>query len=373
MRKKVAIVTWIKYNNFGTFLQAFALQKVLRDMGCDSCILDDHTITEEGRSVYSPSILKRWYYSFRFLLSLLLRKGIGLYLKEKRSHKLYDQFRRRYLNVDTQIQPLSALDERYDVFVCGSDQIWYPSTLIYSPYYYLNFTQKKKIAYAPSIGTSQYPAEFIPKVKPLLERFDKLSVRERIGAEIISSITGRKVPAVLDPTLLLNRSDWEKLIQLKTFCKQEYVLCYFLTYNETYIHFVLDYAHRRSLKVVGFALSGQRNDYADKVLAAGPQEFLSAIKYAKMVFTDSFHGTIFSLHFRKLFYTFKRFADNDCNNQNSRINNLLQLAGLESYFIDMDNLTRIDQLPAINYDVVEDKILHERDKSILYLKEAFMN
>lgn len=373
MRKKVAIVTWIKYNNFGTFLQAFALQRILLNMGYDSCILDDHTIIEEGRCVNNPGILKRWYYSFRLILSFLLKKRIGLYLKEKRSDKLYDQFRRKYLNVDTQIHPLATLDERYDAFVCGSDQIWYPSTLIYSPYYYLNFTQKKKIAYAPSIGTSQYPAEFIPKVKPLLERFDKLSVRERIGAEIISSITGRKVPAVLDPTLLLDGNDWEKLIQPRTFCKQDYILCYFLTYNEAYIHFVVDYAHRRSLKVVGFALSGQKNDYADKVLEAGPQEFLSAIKYAKMVFTDSFHGTIFSLHFRKLFYTFKRFADNDSNNQNSRVNNLLQLVALEKYFIDMDDLTRIDQLPAINYDVVEYKLLHERNKSIQYLKEALMD
>ena len=373
MLKNVAIVTWIKYNNFGTFLQAFALQKTLSNIGYDSCILDDHTIIEEGRRVDNPGILKRWYYSFRLMLSLVLKKRIGFYLKEKRSNKLYDQFRRKYLNVDTQIHPLAALDERYDAFVCGSDQIWYPSTLIYSPYYYLNFTQKKKIAYAPSIGASKYPAEFIPKVKPLLERFDKLSVRERIGAEIISSITGRKVPAVLDPTLLLDRNDWEELIQPRAFCKQDYILCYFLTYNEAYIHFVVDYAHRRSLKVVGFALSGQKNDYADKVLAAGPQEFLSAIKYAKMVFTDSFHGTIFSLHFRKLFYTFKRFADNDSNNQNSRVNNLLQLVALEKYFIDMDDLTRIEQLPAINYDVVEYKLLHERNKSIQYLKEALMD
>lgn len=373
MQKKVAIVTWIKYDNFGTFLQAFALQKVLKDMGCDSCILDDHTIIEEGRCTNHPSALKRWYYSFRFLLSSLLRKGIGLYLKEKRSHKLYGQFRRRYLNVDTQIQPLSALDERYDTFVCGSDQIWYPSALIFSPYYYLNFTQKKKIAYAPSIGTSRYPNDFIPKVKPLLERFDKLSVREQVGAEIIGTIVGREVPAVLDPTLLLEGHDWEKMALSSPSCKHEYVLCYFLTYNEAYIHFVVDYARRHSLRVVGFALYGQKNDYADIVLAAGPHGFLSAVKHANMVFTDSFHGTIFSLQFRKKFCTFKRFADHDPNNQNSRVNNLLQMVGLESHFVGINDLARIDQLPAINYEAVERTLSNERSASIRYLKEALMN
>lgn len=371
MSKKIAIVTWIKYYNFGTFLQAYALQAELLKLGYDPCLLDDRTIVEEGRQVVSRSnVLKRLYYSCRQLLIDLYRKGLTYYLKEKQSIRLYNRFRHRYLNVDMHIQPLSALDERYDVFVCGSDQIWYPSSMIFSPYYYLGFTQKKKIAYAPSMGTSRYPEIFKPKVKPLWDRFYRLSVREQIGADIVGSIVGKKVPAVLDPTLLLDRKDWEELVTENTFCKQEYVLCYLLTYNETYIHFVVDYARRHSLQIVSFALVGQRNDFANKLLTAGPREFLSAIKYAKVVFTDSFHATIFSLHFRKMFYTFKRFADDDPNNQNSRVNNLLQLVELQNHFVSMDNLKKLDCLPAIDYDKVELKLLSERNKSIQYLKEA---
>lgn len=373
MDKKIAIITWIKYNNFGTFLQAYALQQTLLKLGFDSRILDDHTIIEEGRDVKSLNILRHLYSSCRQALSISYRSGAGYYLKCKRSAKFYSRFKREYLRVDVHIQPLSALNEKYDIFICGSDQIWYPSISIFSPYYYLDFAQKKKIAYAPSIGTSRYPAVFIPKVKPLLKKFDHLSVREKVGADIISSIIDREIPAVLDPTLLLDRNDWEKLVLPRTLCKKKYILCYFLTYNEVYIRYAVEYAHRHSLQVVTFAILGQKSDFADVILAAGPQEFVTAIKHAQLIFTDSFHGTIFSLHFQKEFYALKRFADNAPDNQNSRVDNLLQLVGLESYFFSKDSLTQIETLPAIDYEAVERNLLSEREKSIRYLKDSLNN
>ena len=370
---KAAIVTWIKYNNFGTFLQAYALQQMLSRMGIGSCILDDHTIIEEGRSANSSNVLRSLYSSCRQMLSILYRFGIGYYLKYKESGKLYSRFKREYLRVDVHIHPLSALNEKYDIFICGSDQIWSPSPLIFSSYYYLGFAKKKKIAYAPSIGIAQYPAAFIPKVRPLLERFDRLSVREKMGADIIGSIVGRKVPAVLDPTLLLQREDWERLVLPRTLCKKDYLLCYFLTYNEIYVRYAVEYARRHSLQVVTFTIPGLKSNFADVVLAAGPQEFVTAIKQARLIFTDSFHGSIFSLQFRKVFYTFKRFADDAPNNQNSRVNNLLQLAGLDRHFIDKDNLSLIETLPAIDYEAVERNLSREREKSIQYLKDSLNN
>lgn len=370
---KAAIVTWIKYNNFGTFLQAYALQQMLSRMGIDSCILDDHTIIEEGRSAKSSNVLRSSFFSCRRMLSILYRYGVESYLKGKQSDKLYTQFKHEHLHIDAHIQPLTALNDKYDIFICGSDQIWYPSSLIFSPYYYLDFATKKKIAYAPSIGTTQYPTVFIPKVRPLLERFDSLSVREKMGADIIGSIVGRKVPAVLDPTLLLEREDWERLALSKTFCKKDYLLCYFLTYNEIYVRYAVEYARRHSLRIVTFTIPGLKNNFADVVLAAGPQEFVTAIKYARVIFTDSFHGTIFSLHYQKEFYTFKRFDDDAPNNQNSRVNNLLQLAGLKRHFIDKDSLSLIESLPAIDYEIVDFSLSREREKSIQYLKDSLNN
>ena len=367
---KAAIVTWIKYNNFGTFLQAYALQQMLSKIGIDSCILDDSKIIEEGRSVRSSNMLRSLCLSCRRTLSILYKYGVESYLKGEQSDKLYSRFKHEHLRVDAHILPLSALNDKYDIFICGSDQIWYPSPLIFSPYYYLDFAEKKKIAYAPSIGTTQYPAAFIPKVRPLLERFDSLSVREKMGADIIGSIVGRKVPAVLDPTLLLERKDWERLVLPRTLCIEDYLLCYFLTYNEAYIRYAVGYARRHSLQVVTFAIPGLKSDFADVVLAAGPQEFVTAIKQARLIFTDSFHGSIFSLQFRKVFYTFKRFADDAPNSQNSRVNNLLQLAGLKRRFIDKDGLALIETLPAIDYEAVERNLSREREKSIQYLKDS---
>ena len=92
-----------------------------------------------------------------------------------------------------------------------------------------------------------------------------------------------------------------------------------------------------------------------------------------MIFTDSFHGTIFSLHYQKEFYTFKRFDDDAPNNQNSRVNNLLQLAGLKRHFIDKDSLSLIESLPAIDYEIVDCNLSREREKSIQYLKDSLNN
>ena len=370
MSKKAAIVTWIKYNNFGTFLQAYALQQVLLKLGIIPFILDDATIIEEGRLQKRSDLCRRFMAFCKKTIRSLIKRNQGIDYLRKESDIKYARFKKNFLRIDANIHPLLSLNDRYDVFISGSDQIWYPSLLIFSPYYYLSFADKKKIAYAPSIGTSEYPMEFVSKVKPLLERFDSLSVREKIGAGIISSIVNREVEAVLDPTLLLNGEEWSSLLLPEPVCTEKYALCYLLTYNEDYVQYVTEYAQRHSLTLVTFALINQSGNFADKIISAGPQEFLTAIYGAEYVFTDSFHCTIFSLHFKKRFCTFKRFADDDVNNQNSRITNLLGMVGLNKHFIDKEHLSRIESLPLVDYETVKAKLRPEIEKSIQYLTNA---
>lgn len=369
---KLAIVTWIKYLNFGTYLQAYALQRITNKLGFKVSILDDSKILESDylQNVEENGGFKAKLRHFKNEISYIIKYGIREYFLLHQSVAFYSAFQKAYMTIDKEILPLSELDQKYDLFVCGSDQIWYPSMNIFSPYYYLSFTNKRKVAYAPSIGTTKYPFCFVEKVKPLLQRFDAISVREKVGAEIIGSIVGREVDAVLDPTLLLTGEEWGRLLSSERLYKRKYILCYLLSYNETYVRYVQNFAREHALSLVTFVLPGRKCIPSDKVLAAGPCGFLSAIRDAELVFTDSFHCTIFSLLFKKRFCTFKRFSDDASNNQNSRIDNLLGILNLKSYFIGMEQLDAVKNLSSIDYEAVEAILQSERKRSIRYLKDA---
>ena len=110
--------------------------------------------------------------------------------------------------------------------------------------------------------------------------------------------------------------------------------------------------------------------FADIPLFAGPMEFMRAIKNASYFFTDSFHGSIFAIHFEKRFYTLRRFKEDASNNQNSRVENLFSLLGLSDYFVGDENLDKITNLPLIDYEKVKGIIASERERSLRYLKES---
>ncbi len=372
--KHTATVTWIKYPNFGTYLQAYALQQVVLKLGHTNVILDDSPIVEEGKKLSSQLSLYR-----------KLRRKIGFVIHKirNRTHTrlyresldCYSSFRIRHLRTASLSNDLTELDEKYDSFICGSDQIWSPSLNIFSPYYYLSFTKKKKIAYAPSVGKSVYPKEFIPKVKPLLESFDFLSVRETKGAELLENFLDRTVNVVLDPTLLLTGEDWKSLTlsEHPLLKKDEYIFCYLLTYNQTYVNYINKYARSKGLPVYSLTIQGVAKPIGDKQLVGGPIEFLTAIRNAAYVFTDSFHATIFSLHFEKVFGVLKRFKDGAENNQNSRVENLLKLVGYEEVFVGEEQLQYFDELKQIDYNQVWDKLAIERERSLSYLNNALSN
>lgn len=365
--KKTATVTWIKYYNFGTYLQAYALQQVILENGYENDILDDSSVVEEGRQNKRSC----------FLRSLLGKAKLYLthpkYVNyTKKSEKAYRDFRRKYLKIESQIRPLERLNSQYDIFVCGSDQIWAPHVNIYSPYYYLDFAWKKKIAYAPSVGVCVYPKEFVPKVLPLLKRFEHLSVREEQGARLLASFLETPVCRVLDPTLLLEGKVWKRFIKDVAPIEGKYVLCYFLTPNLWYLNYVKEFANKAGLPLKIFCTHPSYVMW-EGCIAAGPEEFLNYIYHSAYFFTDSFHGSIFSILFEKEFYTFKRFADSSENNQNSRILNLFNLLGLNDYFVGESDTGRIGVLGQIDYSSVRERLVDYRKQSLDYLVDALKN
>ena len=367
--KKTATVTWIKFHNFGTFLQAYALQQVILQQGYMNDILDDSFIYVQDYQK-NFSLWRRWLHRLKRVLCHVL---YWRFRKCQRiSDALYASFQKDELLVNSDICPLRKLNERYDIFICGSDQIWFPSDDIFSPYYYLDFVDKKKIAYAPSLGVTNYPKNFVPKVKPLLERFDFISVREKQGERLLLEFLDKEIETVLDPTLLLSPVDWKKLIEGMPSIKGDYMLCYFLTPNTWYLNFVRDFAKQKKLPIRIFC-THPSYIFWQGCTVAGPKEFLNYLFHSSYFFTDSFHGSIFSILFEKRFCTFKRFEDSSEREQNSRITNLFSLLGLQDYFVSQNELEKVKQLPLIDYSQVMQHLNILRAQSLEYLIHALEN
>jgi len=357
---KIAIVTWITYHNFGTFLQAFALQKVITSLGYENTIISDKKIVESFRNRINLRVflgkIRRIFCSYSKINN---RTDVSLLC--------YEQFLKQYLVIDDNWTDFKELNNNYDAFICGSDQIWSPN-VPFHPFYYLGFTNKKKVAYAPSIGSFDYPENRISLVKPYLKKFSFLSVREIQGEKIIKEKFCLDCQTVLDPTLLLVKADYEELVTKRE--DKSYILCYLLTYNETYLSFVREYANKKGLELRIFITDFRYIAYADKPLYVGPQEFLNEIRNSTCFFSDSFHGSIFALQFEKDFYIFKRFKDCAKNNQNSRIINLFGKLGLLHRFLSEKELESVGHLDVIDYISVKRLLNKEREISLTYLKTA---
>lgn len=363
MEKSTATVTWLCHRNFGTLLQAYALQRTLISLGYQNRVIDDSIIINAfPKKKFSP---------------LRLLRNIG-WLFPKRSEfrrhndeviRLYDDFKNKFINIDREWTRREELSERYDVFIAGSDQIWSPA-VPFDDFYYLNFTDRPKVAYGPSLGVSSYPNDRVQSVKPLLERFSVLSVREPRGATILREKFGLNAAVVSDPTMLLEKDEWAALSgQTSSETKGiPYALCYFLTYNKEYMDSVSEYCSRNSLRMKIMVVSSDLVGAAEEEVYTGPIGFLEEISGAEVVFTDSFHGTIFSLIFEKAFYTFKRFADSSVISQNSRVENLL---------CNFDLLDRLGEaVPEkfssmeIDWTKVRESASNMREASLKYLKDS---
>ena len=371
LTKITATVTWISWNNYGSLLQAYALQHTLKLLGYDNHIISDERLVYPHKYNQADSPISPLQKTRRFL-------GFWKHFLRYKSFrndyytKLYfDRFRNEYLIIDNEYSSSYELGKKYDAYIAGSDQIWHPSKNIFKPFYYLDFTNRKKISYAPSLGTSVYPNEYKDVVKELLSSFNHISIREKKGEELLSSFIEKDITTVLDPTLLLSKNEWNKIVP-KTKQNKKYAIGYFLTFNQEYINWTILDAKKRNIKLFFFHINPHVYEYSNNVVAAGPREFISYIKEADFVYTDSFHATVFSILYEKDFLTFKRFKDGSENDQNSRLENLFQLTNIKDRYIDTEDLSFVSSTK-IGKDVLANALHNietERQHSISFLKKA---
>ena len=369
--KKIGIITYHKFYNYGSMLQAFALQRYLEDNGADAEIIN-YTIKDnkENKGDILVSRLRRMFNPIKRETMFFKLKNPAII----QSHKeRFDDFYSKYIKLgNKEYATEKELKEdlpNYDIYMVGSDQMWNPYIKIRSNAFYLSFVpdDKIKVSYAPSIGGKIISNIYQKEMKQYLERFDYLSCRDKIGSEILSKLLNREVKTVVDPTLLLNRDYWSKLLKPKENIEERYIVCYFLGNKRENIEWAIKKEKKLGIKVYFiYSLANDIIKGLNYLFDVGPQEFLWLIKNAQYVCTDSFHGTIFSINFGKQFFSFTKRKDGE-GSDNNRIYQVLEEFGITDRLIKNEkNLNLVDN--NIDYDKV-DKILEEKiNESKKYLE-----
>ena len=261
----------------------------------------------------------------------------------------------------------------FDCYICGSDQVW--SALI-QPVWTYNFlkgvSSDRKIAYAPSVGVNEMPEYYLRTIAPLVKEFKYLSVREQNVADVFEKRFGVKPLVVVDPTILVGREYWINLLQKENIKKEEhhYVFCYFLgEISNEQTDFLNRFAGDRKIIILPYEKHAEKLKNGNYVLA-DHLEFVNYIRYADFVFTDSFHATVFSILFHREFAVFQR-SHVGVTKQTSRIESLLSLVHLSDHLV--NSPSAVESLGVTNYDIVDEIIEEERQKSIRFLENALTN
>lgn len=363
---KVSIITILDNTNYGTYLQALATGLKIQNLGYEVEIIryTRPCMTPKGKSkaILEDRGFLRWFYRCVLKSS---KKTYELKYKDYEFLKMYLPVTKEYIGFDE----LKANPPQADIYITGSDQVWnsfYNRGIDKS--FYLDFApnEAKRISYAASIGMAEFPENEITETRALLSKYDYITVREIAAKEMLAQMEISS-EVVLDPTLLLDKFEWEALANRFPFEEKEpYLLTYSVEYGneDSYIKlYAQQIAAKQGLKIYHITYGGCPYDnYYDKVFTyATPDQFLNLMLHASFVVVSSFHGTAFSINFNKPFITVspKKF--------NSRVMSLLQITGLESRMVTNGN-RNVDDFCEIDYMPVCEKLKFERQKSIELLK-----
>lgn len=365
MKKRVGIITFHAAHNYGSSLQSYALQNVIKEMDYDCEIINFRT--ESQKDQYRPLTKRKG-------LKYVLKNAYFLlcYKARKQKYDIFENFIDKYLNKSP--KEYQSLDELYNEnfnythFISGSDQIWNTAPNDANMAYFLPFVKNgKRISYAPSFGQIG-KIKHKDEIKKYLNKYDSLSIREEFGQKLIKEMTGKNVKILVDPTLLLSKERWQKLICNKPFIDGEYIFFYTLFADKEMISMVKQLSHILKIPVVISNVSNQYEIFSGfkKRLNVGPLEFLNLIYNAKMVCTSSFHGTVFSIIFNKPFISIRGLTDN-------RISTLLKLTNLQDASVNHpEELTtqKVSALLETDFSKAEIAIKDEQKKAYEFLAKA---
>lgn len=336
---KVGIVTLYDSLNYGAYLQAYALQKFVKNMGHEVEFLNISTF-------YHKKIIYR---------SLINKRTKALIFNFKKFRSFKQSFSK------LRVADIFYLKSKtyYDAVIIGSDEIWnlINPTFDHLPIFFGNeINTKNIITYAPSCGNStlKHISNDINASKGL-KKINSFSARDENTLEIIEKLTEKKPTLVLDPTLLLGDfEEDEKYIE-----KKGYILVYTYGFNDKKIENAKVLAKKKNLKLVS---AGFYNKWCDENLSGSPFEFLTLIKNADYVITDTFHGTLFSIIYKKQFGVFAKGK--------IKVESILRQLNLENRILYEDKEIESTINDQINYKKVYDILEVKRRQSTEYLINA---
>lgn len=360
--KKYGIVTYSKhfnFVNFGSMLQCYALQQALGKLGVDNVVIDYRNDALLTKDINDPLRNMR---DGRFLSRLGCRLS---YPQIRKVNRKFDDFWNDHYNKTDIVYTSHNFNElEFDGFICGSDTIWdINESEGFDRGFFADFEcmcGKHNISYSPSLGDRPFVEADRKRLTEVLRNFSHISMRETNNIGIIDSCTELPINKTIDPTLLLDRSDYESIVS-EPQQDRPYILLYSRTYNSEMIKFADKLAKKHKLRVVEISLRIQHFYKHKMAYNTGVDEFLGLVKNAEFVVTNSYHGAIFAMQFRREFYVFSRA---DCSN---KIKVLLEMAGLDERLqVTADG----EEQPVIDYGNVWDRLLKEREGSLRYLKTA---
>ena len=352
--KKIAILTINDNNNYGNRLQNYALQEFIKK----NCNLKIETI---WNNIYK--FKKRNKIRIKQIIKLLLRKtGSKRYFKFVKFTKNIKHSKIKIYNYKL----TNIINNKYDYFITGSDQVWNPKFNRLSANDLLAFADKnKRISYAASFGISELPDQYKEIAKKELLKFKKISVREESGKKIVEELTGRKdVQILIDPTMLLTKEDWDKVSirpkQLDKIKEDKYILNYFLgTLSDKRKKEIERIASENNCHIINIL------DKNDPFYETGPSEFLYLEKNAFLICTDSFHSSVFAIIYNTPFVVFDRIDSN--TNMGTRIDTLLNKFKLENRKF---NGKITEELLICDYKKTDEILKEEVKKSTMFLKKC---
>ena len=346
MRKIGVITICGPLGNFGNQLQNYAVQMVLKKLGCQSETIQDVRFCKNPLSIFT-------YY--KAIIHYITR-----YKYNARSHKKPLSFffwHKKYIK-NAPILIRKTEDEKkllhyYDGFVVGSDQIWGPlCPWDSSELAFLSFApEDKRVAFAPSFGSSDIPEDRRQEYAEYLSKFKALSVREHRGAEIIKELTGRDATVLVDPTMLLSVAEWNKIANDGP--NFEYILVYMLgDMSQEYKEYINQTAAANNWKIIDIM-----ND--PNYSGSNPSDFIGLIRDSQMVITDSFHGAVFSLIYHKQIALLGRIGAHDMS---SRLSSLLRIFNIKG--AQRNGVVQLD----VDWAQFEEQLLKEQKVALNFLQ-----
>ena len=381
IKRKIAILTQPLHTNYGGLLQAYALQKVLRDMGHE-------VVTDKRPKIFISFFRQLLSVSKQFILKyILFRKGIETifpYFQTQKEYDIISQHTEKFINQHIQTvdlfkektTPTEDVINAFDAYIVGSDQVWRPMYSSFLPNYFLDFTKEKsckRIGYAISFGVSdwEFTSDETILCKHLVKQFDSVSVREASAVSLCKTYLDAEAVHVLDPTMLLDKADYIKLVEQAGEPESSgNLMAYILDRTDektAILNKIASILQLNPFEVISAEKLSKKtkNNLSDCIFPPVTQ-WLRGFMDAKYVVTDSFHGSVFAIIFNKPF-----IAIGNKGRGLTRFNSLFKLFGFEDrlVFRQEDLLKELIVCP-INFKKANLILNTKRDFSMSFLRSS---